>query len=384
MSTDLRFEVYDTFEEIDRLRNGWLQLHAKGLGQSLHFRSFPWVRHWLRRFGHDRSLSLKVLAGFVDDRLVLVWPLMRRSKFGLRCLYWLGEPHTQYGDVLVGDKPEPRTIVANGLEYMRRTDLGDLMFLRRVRAESVLGDVLGEVGHSAEKAYEVPIVNLKEYEGREDYFADLGKAVRKQQRRKRKALSEAGAIRLRVHERGPEAAKAVESAFEFKTAWLKSKGMVSRAIGDERSRHFWTDLALCNCHQSGLYVSELLCGEEPVAIEVALRSSDRHIAHIGSYNLDYERFSPGALHLEEIIGRCIEDGLAVYDFLPPADEYKLRWANTREDVYDFIVPCSRRGQFGKALRITEIDSVLKEGFYRLPLGLRKSVAGLARLPFEKK
>jgi len=372
----LIFKVVDNLDELDQLGPEWEALLERARGDSLHFQSFAWCRHWWRHYA-EANTTPHVVVGYAIDRPVLIWPLALNCKISGRTLSWAGMPLSQYGDIVVEDHDAALSWVDQAWQFLRSSAKADLIELSRVREDSVIGAALLAMEHVSACVQQGPSIDLGQFEDMETYRKGLSKKARKHRNRMRRLLGEQGELNFRTHTSGEGAIAAIDAAMSYKAAWLKAKGMVSRAFGDARKGDFWKGLAQ-DGDAAGLIVSELCCGDMPIGIEIALRHGGRHVAHVGAYHPDFEPFSPGTVQMEETIADCFENGISVYDLLPPNDDYKMRWANQTETVSDYTIALGGRGHVMKQLGAVNVNAMLKTGFYSLPASMRKSMATLVQ------
>ena len=65
------------------------------------FQSFAWVKSWADNYGNSGGANeIHVFAGFVENQLVFVLPLIKNTHLGVATLNWLTDPIGQYGDIL--------------------------------------------------------------------------------------------------------------------------------------------------------------------------------------------------------------------------------------------------------------------------------------------
>jgi CelD/BcsL family acetyltransferase involved in cellulose biosynthesis len=57
----------------------------------------------------------------------------------------------------------------------------------------------------------------------------------------------------------------------------------------------------------------------------------------------WARYSPGRLHLEELIRWSIESGLGEFDFTVGVEPFKEHWADRREHLHRYLEPFTARG-----------------------------------------
>ena len=79
---------------------------------------------------------------------------------------------------------------------------------------------------------------------------------------------------------------------------------------------FLRHLARQSSHDFGLRFAVLRAGSEVVAAEVGLRSGGAYHLWFPVYNVEFARFSPGALMTLEALRAGSESGIAVLDFGP--------------------------------------------------------------------
>jgi len=89
----------------DALEPEWTDLFDRAGRGTQVFQTFNWNWHWCNHYLGDGSQgsaapALAVVTARRAGRLVMVWPLVRERVAGLCQLSWMGEPVSQYGDVL--------------------------------------------------------------------------------------------------------------------------------------------------------------------------------------------------------------------------------------------------------------------------------------------
>ena len=375
----MQHEIVTSAEDLVAMERDWTGLYAACANPQPAFQSFAWCLEWCRQFlgsggGDDR---LSIVCGYADGRLATVWPLVVERKLGLRTLKWLGEPVSQYGDVLVRNDPRRDVWIEEGLDFIRSSIGCDLVNLAKVREDSPLAKIFAREGCERMANEQAPFVDLQQFDSIDSFRKAQSKKTRRTRRRMRVLLEEQGVLKFEIHHGGKAAVAAIENAFAFKAAWLEQRGIISRAFSNNRVLEFWTGLAQRDNKKSGLIVAVLSCGDQPIAIEIGLRVGDVHVAHVGSFHPEFEKFSPGSLQMEELIGACLEQGITTYDLLAPHDTYKERWASGRIGVSDYVLPVTAAGRAWSKLSRLQLQKLAKEQFARLPKFARQSIAQVA-------
>ncbi len=374
---ELTFRLLESPAELASIRDDWNDLSRQACGQSLQFQSWQLAAHWAKHYRNAKNPvaeQLYILAGYSNDTLVMLWPMVRQTQLGIRLLRWLGDPVRQYGDVLVRQGSDTRRWIAAGLDHLIGMADVDIIEFDGLRADGALAPVLKERGFTPAETDEALGLQLGTFSSLDDFRSSLSRKARRSRKRARRLLAEQGPVSFEVHGPGPQAAAAVERAFAFKADWLARRGRISRAFSDDRFRRFWTGLASDRQADNPILVSELTTANTTAAVEIGLVSEHHYIAHIGAFNPDLKTLSPGVLQMEETIGHLITAGIRTYDLLPPRDDYKKRWAKTGVDVHDVLIATSALGQGVAVLGLTNLRGRLKSGFQLLPAGLRRMVA----------
>jgi len=346
------------------LKPEWDALFARaGLPHQL-FQRHGFLRHWCENYPvADRRLCFVV--GREAGRLVMLWPLERRSRLGLEMVRPMGAPVTQFDDVLVEPGPQRESWIERGWEALRRHGI-DLAVLRHVRSDGVLGQ-------SARVGLLTPVVS------QEAPFADLGLRVapdgpslaypardRSSYRRRLRRLTERGEIAFRTLTPGREAANLAERAVAMKRGALTQHGVVAPAIADPRFSRFFSALAADVIDEAGLRISIISCDGRPIAVDLSFDCKGRSFGHVIASDPAFEREGLGRLLVHHAFASARSRGNAIFELLAPADPYKQEHADGLVAVRDLCVPLSWRGQLACDVALPHLRPALKALAKRLP------------------
>ena len=370
-AADLACEIVDSREGFLALRDDWDALFERSGKSHQLFQSFDWLRHWCRHYvwpdGTSRRCPLRIVVGRADGRVTVIWPLLLDHVFGMRRIGWMGEPVSQYGDVLVEDGPHKFAHLEESWRFLRQTLEPDLMVLRKVREDGEVAALLRKLDADVACREQAPYADLTDHRTFEDYEARFSKKQRRNRRRQWNRLSEVGPLGFEILESGEAARQAVKDATAMKRRWLRENGLISPAFADERLDAFFADVATARDRPSGCLVSVLKLGDRPVALEIGLLCKERYVAHIGAFDLEHAKLSPGALQMQETLRHCIEKrGVVYFDLLAPSSGYKRGWAESAVQVSDFVVPMGAGGHLYANLYLKRIRPGLKDALARLP------------------
>jgi CelD/BcsL family acetyltransferase involved in cellulose biosynthesis len=369
-------EIVSDRAGFDALAADWNALVERA-GLPTHvFQTFGWCWHWCNVFLPSPGTSLAVVTGRRAGRLVMVWPLVLRRTGMLKELCWLGEPVSQYGDIIVDAPGDPQALIVQGWTFIRRNLKPDLARLGKVRADAVIAPFLRTLGAVVSDEQEAPCLELAR-SGSIDAYAERNSAhERRNRRRLQRRLEERGPIAIERHEEGPQARDLVVLALAMKQQWLASRGLPSPAFNDPRMADFFAAVAAGGLHSTGLSAFVLTSNGEPASIQVGFTCKGRMAVHILVYALALEKTRAGVLHLEDTVRQAIAEGLEAIDLLAPRADYKMEWADSTTAVADYSVPLTAAGWLWARIYLGLVRERLKTGVMALPLPVRRRLTAL--------
>jgi CelD/BcsL family acetyltransferase involved in cellulose biosynthesis len=380
-SCPVQLDLISDFAAFEALENDWNELFEAFALPTHVFQSFGWCWHWCR---HDLAREagagprLAIVTGRLDGRLVLVMPFVSERRAGLVHLQWLGEPVSQYGDILAA--PE-----ASGLDVLERAwDLvvdrtgADLASLRKVRADAQVAPLMQHLGAMITATEEALAIELDRFEGAQALFAQ-NPHKRKNRRRLRKRMEEQGATAFETHRGSERAGDLASEAIGLKRQWLKDKGQISPAMTDARFECFFRDAARGLGPDSGCTILALKAGDTVAALQIVLECKKSRFLHLCVYDTAYEKCSAGSLLLEDAIVDSYRTGTGTFDLLAPRHAYKAEFADRVVAVSDHGLALSWRGK-AYVSGVLACRQRVKRGITTLPVSVRRTLAsGLALL-----
>jgi len=143
-------------------------------------------------------------------------------------------------------------------------------------------------------------------------------------RRRRRRLEERGTISVELVTGGDALEERLADCFALeRSGWKGRQG--TAAAQSALTRGFYTGLA----HQAALgdYLSLffLKVGGRPIAAQYGLTRRGVYSLLMTCYDEAFREYSPGHLLLEDVLRRCVTDGLSEFDFLGCVLGWKLEW-----------------------------------------------------------
>ncbi|MEZ5907680.1 MAG: GNAT family N-acetyltransferase [Hyphomicrobiaceae bacterium] len=377
----LALEIIHTRAAFDALEADWSALFERAGNSTQLFQTFDWNWHWCNHFlgsPRDTKQSLCLVVGRRDDRLVMVWPLIRQRQLGLTIVTWMGDPVSQYGDVLVEDASDRDALLHAGWRHVTSALGADVVALRKVRADAAVASVIAASKAETTEELEAPYLDLTGQTDLSRYEARWSTRLRRNRRRQQRRLADLGEISFRTPEPGEIAGSLALQAVTLKREWLAERGHISRAFADPRTDAFFAAVASSPTRSAGTQVQALMCGDSVAALNVGVVVKQRLALHIISYASAFEKTAPGSFGLEKLVQKAIDDGLTTVDLLAPRAEYKMEWADGTVGVRDHALALTLAGRAYMALAVKG-RTRLKRVIERMPAGVRQIAARAQRL-----
>ncbi len=376
----VELEIARDIRSIEAVEREWNELFEKSGRSTQLFQSFNWCWHWCRHYLDDDCVPAVVL-GRRNGKLVLVSPLVIERVAGLRVLSFMGAPVTQYGDFLIDDEVFSGSdkLVDEAWEFATRYLKPDIVWLRKVRADAAISRLLVQSAAVQTERQSAPFMDLSSAGDFEAHFKRRSARFRKRQRAAAKRLDAMGAVTCEhLTTEGSEARQRSAHAIDLKRAQLAADGIVSAAVDDPRLAKFFASIAADTRRPVGLKVDTLSIDGEAAATNIFLSCKGRAALHVVAYDLRYEKASVGSLLLQRTIAAASAAGYRTFDFLAPADSYKLRWADGSATVSDWAIPLTWRGRAFVHLYLRLARPAMKRVFNALPLRMRQAFTDFRR------
>lgn len=375
----IAFDLVADMAAFETLEPEWDALFASAGRPTQVFQTFAWNWHWCRHYLPPAAPGLRtrlaIVTGRMSGRLVLVWPLVLERTAGLRRLAWMGDPVSQYGDILVAPEVEDDATLLAAWAFARDKTRPDLAHLRKVRDDSIAARVLRRLEAKVVASEQAPYLDLSGIAGTDTCQQLLVSKGRRNRRRHERRLADLGAVTVQSPAGGDAASELARAAIDLKRQSLAGKGRISRAFADDRFKAFFTDVAAGEQHPVPCRIAALRSGNDTAAIQIALDCKRHRFLHVTVYDRAFEKFGAGALLLDREVQKSFEDGFAAFDLLAPMHPYKMEFARNMIAVRDYALASSLRGRLYAAIALSGRQRA-KKWIESLPAPLRRYLASL--------
>lgn len=338
-------DVVRDLEGLEAIAGEWDSLHAR-CGRGSHvFQSFNWNWHWTRHFLGKPGCNSELGAVCVrkDGMLVGIWPLRVVRHPGLRVIHWMGEPVSQYGDVLVDPAHASATLLAYGWSQAIAALRADALHIRKVRADANTLPWLQMRRALVTQREEAPYLDLSATPDFATYEERYSAKSRKNRRRLFRRLQGMGEVRIEHFTSGPQARAAALEAIDLKRRTLDNSGRLSMALHDPRFAAFFADTAEAASHPCGCRVTRMTAGDRHVASTIDISFRGHRAAHIIVHAPEFATCGPGLHMVEDWARTAHAEGLSRLDLLAPGHSYKWDWADSSIAVNDYALAITRKG-----------------------------------------
>lgn len=371
----ITFDLITDVAAFETLEPEWDALFAAAGRPTQVFQTFAWNWHWCRHYLSTSRSRLAIVTGRRSGRLVLVWPLVLDGVAGLRRLAWMGDPVSQYGDILAAAEADDDAILLAAWAFALGASRADFAHLRKVRADSIAARVFDRLGASIVATEQAPYIDLSGISGPEACEQLLASRGRRNRRRHERRLADQGPITVFSPPGGEKAGLLARDAIDMKRQSLAGKGQISRAFADDRFKAFFADVAAGHGRAVPCRIAALQSNGTIAAIQITLDCKGHRFLHVTVYARAFEKFGAGALLLDREVQKSFEDGFAAFDLLAPLHPYKLEFAGRAVAVHDYTVARSLRGSLYASLVLSGRHHA-KKAVERLPAPLRRYLASL--------
>jgi CelD/BcsL family acetyltransferase involved in cellulose biosynthesis len=338
------FALVSERKAFDALEPEWNDLFRRAGRDTQLFHTFNWNHYLAAAPGDSKRRALAIVTVRRNGRLVMVWPLVAERVAGLKVLRWMGEPVSQYGDVLAEAAPDTHEIMRQAWQFVVTALGADVLHLRKVRADASVAPLLLEMGLRRVAVAGAPFLDLASARDFCAYEQRYSAKARKNRRRLMRRLEERGAVAIERHTGGKRARAAALEAIALKRNCLDATGRLSPALADPRFAAFFADVAEGRGRSAGCGVSVLTSNGETAGIAIDVTCGRRRAAHVIVHDPRLDAFSPGTLLLQEWIRGAGAETIATFDLLAPAYAYKLDWADETVAVEDFALGLTLAGR----------------------------------------
>jgi CelD/BcsL family acetyltransferase involved in cellulose biosynthesis len=362
----LEIEFVCDKERFLALRPAWNELWRSAPGARLS-QSFEWCRTaWdVRNWGPTAQLFVVVVRR--QGVLVLVLPMVRERRLGVRQLRPLGPGGTEFSIALAAVGENEDFLLDQVIERIRQTRAASLLHLPFTPALSGAGRL---VARTARKKLRGDVfaswVDWSTVANWDDFLVQrTGSGLSKNYKRSRRKLQELGELSFSRVEDPEGKAAALEWLFERKVEWLNYRRLDKYHLALRDYREFVSELSR---DDNGLEVFCLKLNSDIVSAMLLSVGNNIWEALIITYDRAYSKYSVGRLMIEDFMMLAFSRRMIV-DLRIGEESWKKSWltSDSRVIFADIILD-----KFGYIYII--LERILTTISYYRSLGVMKSLS----------
>jgi len=333
MEENIEVICLQTIEEFDRLEDDWMRIHAESPQSGL-FNTWYWRRLWWEHYGDIGELFIVVAK--VNGVVEAIAPLYRLTttalKFAhadtIRFIGCGGNTSPDDLDVVINPNAGESLINTMTAYIMSLKEVGRLQLSDLPENSPFLKAILN---HVAKAGWSIPLLQNQPRRVQKlsntiaSYEKTISRNARKQRKRRRKRLAEAGEYTYHLCRTPEEVELAFVELANLHQTRHASKGEQG-SFGSERYCNFHLALMKEAMKRDELRLYVLVLNEETVGIEYAYFCNRKLMFFQNGFDPKFESLSPGHLLMSHIIDESIKEGAESMDLLKGNYEYKASYA----------------------------------------------------------
>lgn len=379
-ATPISVSVAYGVEGLVALERDWRDLfEASGSGN--YFVSYDWCKSWLDNFGtHAGSRAITITARRAG-RLVAVLPLVV-SRFGpLASAEMIGAASGQYCDMLIDADDESRAPIFAALwDGIAATGIDLLQFLN-VRDDSALAALVA--GRRTIQSDPIPscVLDTSTFDSFDSYMKSRSSSLRKNMRRRRRRLEEAGPVSYEVITDPDRLDEVAATIIGHKLDWLDDRRSHGRFLSRKGVADWLADVGRRALEGGHLHLSVIKVDERIISAQVAFICGGRFTAYLSSFDIAFSSYAVGRMQYAAFIEDVFGQGLEI-DLMPRHEEFKLEWVDHGVLTRSYAVPVTRSGSCLALVQNPRVRAVVrgaaKVAYTRLRGGGRQKPADSSR------
>jgi CelD/BcsL family acetyltransferase involved in cellulose biosynthesis len=330
--TNMKTDIIKDVNLLSELEPLWEKLLEQGPADPI-FGSFIWAREWWLNFRGSRDdLRVIVLKEGCDifGLAGLYLTLERWGPIKAKVLAPLGRTTAEYLDLIFPSGGKDGCYVL--LQRLLQDKDWDVFSLNRLPASSPtrrsIKNAASELGLLVVEEEEqlCPFIGLN---GSFDAYMrkHFSRNFRKNIRRKTKKLNNLGKQRFEMVTDGLNLDDKLAMVFDLEDrSWKGQRGV--GIFGTEEKRTFFTKVAKSMASHKRLALHLQYLDDRLLAYNFGFVTNKKLYDYSLAFDPDFASYSPGLLSLVDLLSRCFEKGIRIFDFLRGAEKYKKLWTDT--------------------------------------------------------
>ena len=369
----LSFSTVEQSDAFQALREPWNALWAS-LDCPHLFSSFDWCWNAWKLVAERRGYKLRLVCGWLDERLVLIWPMMEDSGV----LRMLSSETLEYRGIMAKPSVHVSRWVDEAWSYVLATMHASSFIFQNLWLPNALSAKLAQVPSARPIGGGwCPLVRLDRFADWDAYARTLPKSLISDQRRQWKRVRQAmPELSFRVVECADKIDPVIDWITGHKVAWGEARGKLTVWFDAKDILALLKAVAKSALDDGRLVLATLSDGDTTISAGWGYVCGSEFLFHAFAYDSAYATYSPSRLFQESLLRYCFRKGIRTFDFMPGEEMYKRIWATDYVRQVSYIGTLNRRGDLLLRLsrtKIPDLPVVLRDVYRHLPSRWRRAV-----------
>jgi len=311
------------------------------------YQRFDFLKPWLREVGATEHAEPCIAVAWDGERRpLLLLPLARRIRHGIRTLSFMGGKHTTFNMPLwdrdfAADAADIDALVAG----LRGHDAADVLALTQQPLRwRGLTNPMAKLPHQ-DSVNACPVLAMTP-----EAPPAISSSFRKRLKGKERKLQALPGYRYHVAASDTDVSRLLDWFFRVKPSRMAEQKLPN-VFADPGVESFVR--AACMAQLAGgnrvIDIHALECDEEVIALFAGVADGHRFSMMFNTYTMsEHARYSPGLILMRSIIDHYSARGYRALDLGIGSDDYKRMFCKDDEPIFDSFIPLTGRGRFAAA------------------------------------
>ena len=344
--SELEFKIRDKYTL--ELKDEWLYL--TNLSETTIFQNYSWQLCWFENIHKKTNInSLVIISIYYQKKIIGIIPFEKKKYFNFNILTFTGIPFADYCDCLidVGFFKSNYKIKNKIHKFLFNLEGIDLIMLDKINENSHLCVLFDK--HYLKKQNYNSYQLIKEV----DNSQLISKKFISDTNRQSKRLNLIGKLSHKLAVSISEKEKVLNFFFVNKKKQLISTNSWNY-LDNETYSSFLRKLFISN----DSHISYLSLDDKIIAVHLGYVKNKKLTYLFPAYDREYSNFSPGNILLLEMINIFFNNHGNEFDFTTGNEPYKLRLANTKQEIFYKNISLNIKGNFLRI--ILEFSNYIKK------------------------
>ena len=317
------------------LKKYWKNSESNSFGFC--FQDYDWFENWFNHYRkNNKNFFSCIVVVFQNSEICCVLPFEIRNIWKVKILQWMGNKQIDYNSPVLNKK-----FLTNEKEfsYLWKNIINalpkfDLIYLQK-QPENIDGVKNPFVTYLNNNKHSNVFLAILPKTWDEYSKTYLKKKFVSDNLRTKKLIKQLGSIKFKIANEEEQKYKYLEEIIFQKNKKLSLQGL--KNVFDENDLSFYKEFEIKKLTNIKTQIAALILNEDIIALSWGIIYKNRYYYLLPSMKIGiYERYSPGKLLISLLIKWSISKKIRIFDFALGQEEYKKKWSNNVDVLYNHL------------------------------------------------